>query len=161
MATRKASTGAPRVLSRTDRDREAAQLREDGHSWLAITDKLGYSSPGHAHDAVKRLLDRIPVEAVASLRATENARLEAARLAALEILRRRHVAISNGQIVYEDKDGRLRPIEDDAPALKALEVIVKINEAMRKLNGLDAPQQVELSGTVNWTLAGVDPKELT
>lgn len=107
------------------------------------------------------MLDRIPVEAVASLRATENARLEAARLAALEILRRRHVAISNGQIVYEDKDGRLRPIEDDAPALKALEVIVKINEAMRKLNGLDAPQQVELSGTVNWTLAGVDPKELT
>jgi hypothetical protein len=159
--TRKTPGGDERALSTTERDRTAAQLREDGHSWLAIAEKLGYASAGHAYNAVRKLLDRIPVEAISSLRATESARMEAARLAALEILRRRHVAISNGQLVFEDKDGRLRPIEDDAPALKALEVIVKISERMARLNGLDAPQQVELSGTVNWTLVGVDLEALT
>lgn len=167
MVARKAGgriAGDERTVTKTDRDRQAAQMREDGHGWLAIADKLGYASPGHAHNAVRQLIDRIPVEAVQSLRRHETARLEAARVSAIEVLRRRHVAISNGQIVYmpnDDPKTKPRPIEDDGPALKALEVIVKISERLAKLNGLDAPQQVELSGAVNWTLVGVDPEELS
>ena len=161
MASRKVNGGNERTAERTERDRAAAQLREDGFGWLVIAERLGYSSPGHAYTAVQKLLDRIPVEAVEALRKSENARLNAARVDALAVLRRRHVAVSNGQLVYEDKDGRSRPVEDDAPALKALEVIVRISERMAKLNGLDAAQQVELSGAVNWTLVGVDPEALT
>jgi len=159
--TRRKVGGDERAIKTTERDRTAAQLREDGVGWLVIAERLGYASPGHAHQAVQKLLDRIPVEAVEALRKSENARLDAARAAALDVLRRRHVAVSNGQLVYEDKDGRQRPVEDDAPALKALEVIVRISERMAKLNGLDAAQQVELSGAVNWTLVGVDPEALT
>ena len=159
--TRRKVGGDERAVSTTERDRKAAQLREDGIGWQVIADTLGYASPGHAHQAVQKLLDRIPVEAVTSLRASENKRLDAARAAALAVLRRRHVAVSNGRLVYEDKDGAERPDEDDAPALKALEVIVRISERMAKLNGLDAAQQVELSGAVNWTLVGVDPEALT
>lgn len=152
-----------RTLKTVERDREAAQLREDGHTWLDIAGRLGYASAGAAHTAVKRLLDRIPVEAVAELRATENRRLEAARVAALDILRRRHIAVSNGRLVYiaDEATGAERPVEDDGPALKALEVIVKIDEAVRKLNGLDAPQQIELAGQVTWKVVGIDPTELT
>jgi hypothetical protein len=153
-------TSEPTVALR-ERDRNAAQLREDGWHWAAIAEHLGYASPGAAHTAVKRMLDRIPVEAVAELRATENQRLAAARKAALDILRRRHIAVSQGRLVYETVDGVEKPVEDDAPALKALEVLVKIDEAVRKLNGLDSPQQIELSGAVNWTLVGVDPDALT
>ncbi len=162
--TRRKVGGDERTLSTTQRDSEAARLREMGHGWLAIAQQLGYASPGHAHTAVQKLLERIPVENVTALRAMENRRLDAARLAALRILERRHVAVSNGQLVYQASDdptAKPVPVEDDGPALKALENLVRISERVAKLNGLDAPQQVELSGAVNWTLVGVDPSDLT
>lgn len=158
MVARKA--GDQREISKVERDTVAAKLREDGHSWIEIARKLGYASPGHACQAVKKLLDRIPVEAIADLRATENARLEAMRLSAIGILRNRHIAYSNGRLVYEIKGGVEVPVTDDGPALKALEVLIKVDEAVRRLNGLDAPQQLSLSGSVNVTLVGVDVEGL-
>lgn len=144
------------------RDIEAATLRGKGWTFQRIADHLGYASKGKAYEGVQRALADIPREAVEELRQLELERLDRLYLAALEVLERDHVTVSQGKVVRrrvgtkrdengaEVLDGEGNPIPvyedvlDDGPILQAIDRALKIQERRAKLLGLDAPAKVEM-----------------
>lgn len=110
----------------------------------------------------------------------ENAKLDLMERSAWEVLRARHYVVNQGVVVWHDpstqpeerqrrgwanikdlaqeiqqRTAEARPLEDDAPVLAALMVLLKIAERRAKLNGFDAPVKkiVEVE-----TGAGVDER---
>ena len=150
----------PNSAARLARDRQGAELRIEGKSWQHIADELGYASQGHAHQRVNAFLSKIPAENVAELRRIENVRLEQLRGGLIRILKRHHVVITvSGRVARHDVTGE--EIVDDEPALKAFAQLLRVNEAVRKLNGLDAPIVVEHTGKIVFEMVGVDPDDLS
>lgn len=95
--------------------------------------------------------------------AIELAKLDALEQAAWQVLRARHITVSQGRIVgrytgrfLRDEEGEIirdgagkpvlevEEIEDDAPVLAAIDRLVKIAERRSKLKGYDAPTKVEV-----------------
>lgn len=122
-----------RTLEATERGRDACRMRVEGMTLSEIGDVLGITPTG-VHNLIKQTLSRIPVEAVDELRKYEMEKLDRAEQAALEILRRRHEVVFRGE-----ETG----IQDDGPALAALDRLLKISESRRRLLGIDAPVVVE------------------
>jgi hypothetical protein len=153
---------------------EAMELRGLGHSYQAIATEMGITK-SYAHELVTGGLAATIAEPAEQLRTLELQRLddELLRLAGLEatvhkVLEKKHLVVSHGQIVRKDGE----PLEDDAPALAAIDRLLRIDEQRRrngverrKLLGLDAAQkveqQVDLSGGLRYEIVGVDPAELT
>jgi hypothetical protein len=140
-----------------ERRTKMVEMRRDGHSFQEIADALGYASRHAASKDFCRTLERNIAKQHASmevLRELEIHRLdgELERLTRLyakveKILDRFHVTVQFGKVV--DLDGE--PIEDDGPALAAVDRLVKIEDARRrngerraKLLGLEAAQKVEV-----------------
>lgn len=119
-----------RTIDHAERDAEAARLRSRGKTYRAIASELGMSL-GAVHDAVQRAIAAVPVEAVNELRQIECARLDAIIAKAWEIVDAHHPVVSNGKL-FDDLD-------DQAPVLAALALILRTAESKRKLLGLDAP----------------------
>ena len=105
---------------RADRDRQALELRIAGADYDSIAQKLGYSSRGHAYDAVNALLLARAAEPREELRALELDRLDKLLLG----------------IWQQAKGGNLG----------ALDRAVKLMERRARLLGLDAPARTEISG---------------
>lgn len=146
-------------LTTAERDAAAARMRAQYATYQQITDELGFSSPGHAHTAVKRALKAAVVDAAEELRAVELERLDGLARAAEEVLRRHHVVVSQGRVVRwgeEEGDKAGLPLEDDGPVLQAIDRLVKISAERRKLLGLDAATKVEHSGGVRYEVVGLD-----
>lgn len=72
--------------------------------------------------------------------AIETAKLDALEQAAWEVLRREHVVVQHGKVVYLKR----KPMLDDAPVLAAIDRLVKIAERRSRLRGYDAPTKVEV-----------------
>lgn len=72
--------------------------------------------------------------------AIETAKLDALEQAAWEVLRREHVVVQHGKVVYLKR----KPMLDDAPVLQAIDRLVKIAERRSRLRGYDAPTKVEV-----------------
>lgn len=137
------------------RDIEAADLRARGHSYGEIATIMGFASRATAFHAVERAiadLDREPVEAV---RRMELHRLDIMYKAALGVLERQHLMVSQGKIIsrvigttVNQDTGEVVPIfeelTDDAPVLQAIDRLIKIQERRARLLGLDAPARLEL-----------------
>lgn len=161
------------------RDAEAARLRARGLSYPRIAQELGYADHTGAYYAVKRALAAIVKEPAEEVQALELERLDMLWAKATEVLERRHVHVSGGGVVRErvlDDNGDLivvghdddgRPIyketelEDDGPALKAIETLLKIQQRRAALLGLDAEKKVNLSGGLKYEVVGVDVDDLT
>lgn len=127
-------------LSSAERDAEACRLRVRAMSYAQIAKQLGYADEGHAYQGVSRALRATVEEPAAEVRKTELERLNNLYEAALAILERMHVTVSQGRVVYL---GDL-PLADDAPALAAIDRLLKIQERRARLLGLDAPVKHEV-----------------
>lgn len=123
-----------------DREARALDLRRQGATYAQIGDRIGVTEAA-AYKIVKRVLDRVTVEAAPDVRKLEADRLDQFQLAALAVLRRQHYTVSGGQIVKDD-DGR--PLVDDGPTLQAIRTLLSVQERRAKLLGLDAPARVDM-----------------
>jgi len=142
----------------TARDAEACRLRQRGMSYPEIAKELGYSEASHASQAVSRVLRATVEEPGAEVRKTELARLDAMHRAALDVLERMHVTVSQGRVVQHrvagtgtwDPEARIWvdaewvDLADDAPILSAIDRLLKIQERRARLLGLDAPVKHEV-----------------
>lgn len=138
----------------------AARWTRNNWTYQEIADALGYASKSTAHDSVQRGLHAIQHETeldLAKSRATHRARLSLALEVAMDVMAKEHVHVSNGRVVH-DADGT--PVLDDGPALAAADRVRTLSESLRKLDGLDAPTQVQHSGGVTYEVIGIDPAEL-
>ncbi|WP_329163934.1 hypothetical protein OHB49_28890 [Streptomyces sp. NBC_01717] len=133
-----------RSLTTAQRDAEAARLRSNGWTYPRIAAKLGFNHKADAYNAVKRVLDETVREAGDDLRALELDRLDGMYAAAMEVLEREHVTVSNGRVVSLD-DGT--PLPDDGPVLQAIDRLLRIQERRARLLGLDAPVKRDLTLT--------------
>lgn len=111
----------------------------------------------------QKTLRSIPAPAMAELRAELLGRLEEQYRRAQQILDRRHVAHSNGQVVYVTEDGKTHVVEDDAPAIAAIREQRMIVGEISNLMGARIPvaQKLTLDAEVKFSVVGVDPQELT
>ncbi|WP_098892259.1 hypothetical protein [Streptomyces sp. or3] len=146
-----------RSLTTAERDARAAELRSKGWTYRRIAAELGWKQGADAYNAVQRVLKETVREAGEEVRALELERLdgELARLADVErevwaVLKRKHVTVSNGQVIRVDGE----PLLDDAPVLQAADRLVKIEDARlknserrAKLLGLDAPTKQAITIT--------------
>lgn len=132
-----------RTLTTAQREAEAARLRSLGWTYQRIADELGWSNKGDAHHAVQKVLRDTVQEAGDDLRALELSRLDTMYVAAMEVLERSHVTVSNGKVVTLDG----APLPDDAPVLAAIDRLLKIQERRSKLLGLDAPVKRDIALT--------------
>lgn len=145
-----------RTPEQVARDAWAAGQRSLGRPYRAIAADLGISV-GSCHEAVRRAYKDIAEPEAGPARAAELAILEAARDAALDVLARRHVTVSNGQVVRLDG----KPLPDDGPVLQAVTTIARVSATIHDLMGWKSASKVQLSGEVTYQLVGVDPEALS
>lgn len=132
-----------RTLEDAERDAEAARLQARGRSLRQIAQELGYANESGAHKAIARALAAVPVQGVDELRRIQCDQLDYLTGKALEILEATHYAHStHGDLLY-GPDGNV--LVDSAPALNAIDRLVRILERRAKLMGLDAPQRHEVT----------------
>lgn len=139
------------------RDADASRLRSEGRTYQQIADALSYSDRGSAWRGIQRARRAILREPAEHLIQVESARLDGLYVAALDVLERDHVTVSNGRVMYDD-DGN--PILDDGPKLAAIRELRNIRESFRKLHGLDQPAKVAVSGGVKYEVVGIAPEDL-
>lgn len=125
-----------------ERRARAIQLRIAGVPFATIATQLGYKTASAASQDVTRALAsrRDELRDQADLLAA----LEAEKLDALErgmwvIFRRRHILVSQGQVM-KGEDGQ--PLLDDDPATRAAGVLLRAFDRRAKLHGLDAPTRL-------------------
>jgi len=127
-----------------ERRKQAIEMRLGGASFDDIADKLGYSDRAAAHKDITRALETHVAEmhqGVEVLRETELQRLDVLWADAWAVLKREHITVSHGRVVYDDSTGE--PIADPGPVLQAINTLLKIQERRAKYLGLDAPTRVE------------------
>lgn len=144
------------------RDARAAELRAEGWKLQDIADELGYASKTSAIYAIRRVLREIVKGPAEQLLALHIDRLETLYARATDIMERRHVVVSYGQIM---KDENGDPLIDSGPELAAIREARTTLESFRKLVGLDAPSRVsvdaqtlgaEINALLDRTSAGPD-----
>ncbi|WP_433893047.1 hypothetical protein [Streptomyces sp. CA-111067] len=150
-----------RTPEQVARDAWAAEQRGLGRPYRAIAADLGVSLSS-AHTAVRRAYKDIAEPAAGPARAAELAVLEAARDAALDVLGRHHITVSNGRVITlrDDETGKDVPLPDDGPILQAAIAVARISATIHDLMGWKAPAKVQLQGEVTYQLVGVDPGKL-
>lgn len=134
------SKTSPRRIDAAQRRAKALEMRRDGRKFQDIADALGYKSRGAAAQDVQRALALTVSEPAAEVRALELMRLDEMWVAALDVLKRSHITVSNGRVI--EIDGQ--PLVDDGPVLQAIDRLLKIQERRAKYLGLDAPTKVEV-----------------
>lgn len=126
-------------------------LKEEGLTFREISKQLGVSL-GLVHKDFEASLTRVLEPSVTAYRAEHVARLHKMREVVEDVLQRRHVIVSaSGRIAYDD-DG---PVEDDGVVLSAIDRLHKIDEAERKLLGLDVRPEVQITGTLAYEITGL------
>lgn len=146
-----------RTLEQAARDAWAAGEIGKGRSYRAIAADLDISVSS-CHAAVRRSYHDIAEPLAGPARAAELSTLYAARDAALEVMARRHVTVSNGKVIY--LNGADEALEDDGPILQAAATVARISATIHDLMGWKSAAKVQLSGEVTYQLVGVDPADL-
>lgn len=160
------ATVARRESAKQKRAR-AVKLRIQSKTWQEIADEVGYTTPAAACTAVREYFKDYPAPEIEELRAIENQKLDVLEQAALAILARFHVTVSQGrvmqvpkqpleflrdpdtgEIVHNQKTGFplyvMEDIRDDGPENQAVNTLLKCMDRRAKLNGLDAPVRLEV-----------------
>ena len=104
-----------------------------GTSYAALTATTAEVEP---HPALKAIVE----EPAAEVRQLELDRLDAMYDAAIKVLEAEHVTVSQGKVVMLDGE----PLKDDAPVLRAIETLLKIQQRRAALLGLDAKTQHDM-----------------
>jgi hypothetical protein len=143
------------------RRQQAIEMRNNDAEWKEIAEALGYADAGAACKDVSRALDAYVRQqglAIEHLRARELASLDALAEKAVEIMQGRHPLVSHGRIVKEEDDfGNEVTLLDPAPALGAMDRLLRIAERRAKLLGLDMPVKVDLTATsVEYNFVGIN-----
>lgn len=118
----------PAVADAEGRRWRALELRKRGKSYRDIANELTCSlstAHGYVSEALAELRAQV-LESAQELREIELQKLDE----------------------LEDEMRKRLPGADDQDAAKLTSVVVKIQESRRKLLGLDAPQQVEVTGNL-------------
>lgn len=150
-----------RTLDQAARDAWAAGEIGKGRSYREVAGDLGIAVSS-CHEAVRRAYRDLAEPLAGPARAAELATLYAARDAALEVLGRRHITVSNGRVVtLADEEGKDQPIPDDGPILQAAQTVARISATIHDLMGWKAPARVQLQGEVTYQIVGVDPGQLS
>lgn len=150
-----------RTKEQVDRDAWAAAQRSIPRPYKAIAADLGISVSS-CHEAVRRAYKDIAEPLAGPARAAELALLEATRDAALEVLAREHITVSNGKVITlkDTETGLEVPVPDDGPILQAVQTVARISGTIHDLMGWKAASKVELSGEVRYEIVGVNPEDL-
>ncbi len=128
------------------------QLRADGLTFRDIAKELDVSV-GLVHRDFEASLTRVLEPNVEAYRAEHVARLAKMRAVAQDVIDRRHLIVSvSGKVVRDDNGD---PIEDDTIVLQAMDRIHKLDEAERKLLGLDARPEIAITGTLAYEVVGL------
>lgn len=123
------------------RDARACELRAQGWKTSDIAAELGFQDRDGVRLACQRALRDIVQGPAEQLLALHINRLETLYERATEIMERRHVVVSYGQIM---KDENGDPLIDSGPELAAIREARTTLESFRKLVGLDAPSRVSV-----------------
>jgi len=144
-----------RSVESVERDAEALRLKGRGMSLQRISDQLGYGDKGNVSRAITRAVDAVQAPAVREYVAQQLDVLDDLTCAALAVLEREHIVVSDGRIVYEgpqpaegEVDDR-SPLRDDGPVLAAIDRMLRIAERRSRLLGLDAATKSEAAVTVD------------
>lgn len=121
-----------------ERRTKAIAMRAAGQSWEAIAVELGYGSRGAAcQDVARALAERLK---------EQNDQIDHLRAIGLEHLEDLRRAM---EIIKDTGDVEQR--------MKATDRLIKIEERISRLQGIDAPVKVDQASTVRYEIAGVDP----
>ncbi|MEU0467289.1 hypothetical protein ABZ215_25080 [Amycolatopsis sp. NPDC006131] len=136
------------AADRAEEQVQAYNLRLRGLSLREIGRQMGCS-----HEKVRQLIaleaDARVLPLADELRKQQLDRLNEMRLRALEVLEREHYQFFEGRVVrMKNGDGEPVPVVDDSPVLSAIDRLLKVEDRMSKLLGLDAPVQSEVTATV-------------
>ncbi|WP_214103223.1 hypothetical protein [Acrocarpospora catenulata] len=123
------------------RDARACELRAQNRSYAEIAAELGISKTA-AYESVQRALAETVREPAGELRQLELMRLDELAQKAREVMNATHYVVSQGKVVRLTRAGA--PLEDDAPALQAIDRLLRIQERRARLLGLDMPQRVSI-----------------
>ena len=146
-----------------DRASLALSMRTDYAPWAEIAEVCGYVNEQTAFLAVKALMAKRQVtldEQVDHVRIRELERLERMAAEAQKVMATPHYLVSAGKVVKHGPEGDERELLDDGPTLAAIDRLVKISDARRKLLGLDAPEKVKNEVTLHYTVSGIAESEM-
>lgn len=144
------------------RKAQVIEWRRDGMTFEEIGRRLNPDAPltrQAAHKIYTTALQEIPAQSIGEYRAEQEERLDELRRRAYDVLWREHVTVSQGRVVVDPDTGG--PIVDDAPRLRAIETVLKIEERLARLRGIDVPTRAQVEGSlqVRYVVEGVDPGE--
>lgn len=128
-----------------ERKKRVVELRRGCKTFQQIADDIGVSRT-RAFQIWKQALSEVAGPTVEEARAEMLDRLDYLTRAALAVLERSHVTVSNGRTVEHPHTGE--PLLDDGPTLAAIETIRKLDERRSKLLGADAPVRADFGGGV-------------
>ncbi|MGP3917668.1 hypothetical protein [Nonomuraea sp. 10N515B] len=123
------------------RDAEACRLRAQNLTYRQIAAELGVDVHT-AYDAVQRGLRDTLQEPADEVRRLELDRLDELAQKAREVMLATHYLVSQGRVVRLTRGGA--PLEDNGPALQAIDRLLRIQERRARLLGLDSPQRVSI-----------------
>lgn len=133
-----------RSAEQAERDAQAARYVALGWTYARIGEHFGVTKQA-AFYMVHRALNEAGKETREEALSVELAKLDAYEQAALEVLARKHVTVSNGRLITIDGE----PLLDDGPVLQALDRLMKIADRRARLLGLDAPSRVEVTDSLD------------
>lgn len=138
IAERRARVLAMRIEQRPYREIAAA---------LGVSEDVAEKDYQRAVEQRRTALDSARTAAVA----IEEAKLDALEQTVWEVLRREHIVVQHGKVVYL----RRKPMIDDDPVLRATDRLLKIAERRAKLKGHDAPVKVDVRAEVDDEIAAI------
>lgn len=136
-----AATRYERKINTAERDAEMARFKV-GRTYRQVAQHFDVGV-GRAYAAVQRAITAAAASGGVEARAEELVKLDAMEVAVMDVLRRRHITVSNGKVIIDPNT--TEPLEDDAPILAAVAQFMKITERRAKLLGLDAPARQTLT----------------
>lgn len=134
----------PNRAQQAEQRAKAYRLKLRGLSDRAVAQQLGVSHTT-VQNWTKQEAHEIVLPLAEELRKVQLERLGEMRQAALLVLERFHVTVSHGKVIKDDFGDAL---EDDAPKLQAIDRLLRIEERIAKLLGLDAPTRAEVEARV-------------
>lgn len=151
-----------RTLETAERDRQAAELFDQGLTYQEIADELGYNNKSTAIRAVRRAVREVVQEAGEKVLKLHLSRMEYLFAKAVEVIEADHVVVSHGKVItmLDPETGEEKPLRDHAPVLAAVNSARQCLESVQSLTGMKQPTKIEHSGGVKYELVGVDPQDL-
>jgi hypothetical protein len=128
----------------------------------------------YMHEMWNRALLEVPATEVRAHRKQQLELTEELLREGLAILRRDHVAVSQGHVVRigrpvvnedgkaEIREGEGEPVLDDGPKVAAINALTTVLTRIAKITGSDTAvkQEVEHTGTMNYRINGVDMEKM-